>query len=676
MTIKKIVLQNFGIFGGRHVFDICPRSDLRPIILFGGKNGSGKTTILEAIRLALHGRRAVGGRVTRSEYGSFLDERTHRTSESSNAPRRALVEVEISHVQQGQPTDYSIVRSWIRNGIKTEDSLIVYQDGDILNSYERDQWEEFVEGLLPANLTDLYFFDAERIEALTRQSTSHETLAASVKSVLGLDLVDRLIDDLSLYLSRTTDGISEDRFAHELSQILGEIEQSKRLLSRLREQRASEEAEAGRLAARLQRSKDALTSAGGSFASKAQIQSVRAAELDQQIEKMERTGRDMCGGPLPFGTVGSLLDCLERRVLSEIDGTSARVLDTMAKKVASTVLSRLRDSSLWEDAKVPPEYVGMALSKIEGVVEGTAQEFESARATSVIHGFGTRDAARILEWCRRLRESEQQKFIDICEQIDVLYTERSRCAAIVRATPSEEALAPFVERLEDDVRRLAEADSRLRRLDDDLEAATTRLERLIRDRRRVTDKIGLANTANRKVSLAARTMGALGVYNEQLTRRKFQQLENAIGDRFGALSRKGDLITKVSVDPANYRLRLNTGGGRHLSTAQLSAGEKQLFAIAILWAMRDVSRRPLPLVMDTPMGRLDSEHRGRLIKSYFPHVSHQLLVLSTDTEIDRSYYSKLQPCISKAYHLGYDSARGSTKVSEGYFWSVETGTGV
>ena len=103
---------------------------------------------------------------------------------------------------------------------------------------------------------------------------------------------------------------------------------------------------------------------------------------------------------------------------------------------------------------------------------------------------------------------------------------------------------------------------------------------------------------------------------------------------------------------------------------QLSAGEQQMFAIAMMWALRQLSGRPYPVVIDTPLGRLDSDHRDNLVNQYFPHVSHQVILFSTDTEVDKSYFEELQSNISHSYHLEYDSLSGATSVNQGYFWNI------
>src|SRR5437868_5203016 len=118
MLLRRLVLENYGLFGGRHQFDLAPRvkyGQHRPIILFGGKNGAGKTTILEAIRLALYGRISLGGRVRQVDYTAFLRGRIHR-GRGSIKPETSLIAVDFDHVHRGSSDRYYVERRWRTSG--------------------------------------------------------------------------------------------------------------------------------------------------------------------------------------------------------------------------------------------------------------------------------------------------------------------------------------------------------------------------------------------------------------------------------------------------------------------------------------------------------------------------------------------------------------------------------
>ena len=64
-------------------------------------------------------------------------------------------------------------------------------------------------------------------------------------------------------------------------------------------------------------------------------------------------------------------------------------------------------------------------------------------------------------------------------------------------------------------------------------------------------------------------------------------------------------------------------------------------------------------------------HRTNLVTNYFPRASHQVIILSTDTEVDEEFYAELSPYISHAYKLNYDPDKSSTMPTEGYFWKTD-----
>jgi DNA sulfur modification protein DndD len=128
------------------------------------------------------------------------------------------------------------------------------------------------------------------------------------------------------------------------------------------------------------------------------------------------------------------------------------------------------------------------------------------------------------------------------------------------------------------------------------------------------------------------------------------------------------MVERIHIEPASFGVTLFDEAGHALSKERLSEGEKQIFAISVLWGLARASAHPLPAIIDTPMARLDTAHRGYLVERYFPHASHQVVILSTDTEVDRHYYHALEPHIARAYHLGYDEKTRSTHGEEGYFW--------
>jgi DNA sulfur modification protein DndD len=190
---------------------------------------------------------------------------------------------------------------------------------------------------------------------------------------------------------------------------------------------------------------------------------------------------------------------------------------------------------------------------------------------------------------------------------------------------------------------------------------------LERERNRLLDEQAKILTSGHRSALAARTATALADYERRLLDHKLTQLRGEFVKRFNQLARKQELIVDVTIDPETFSATLIDRAGKAIPKANLSAGEKQIYAIAMLWALARTSERPLPMIIDTPLARLDSEHRGNLIERYFPQASHQVVLLSTDTEVDVSLLKALDRSVSHCYRLDYDPEQQHTRISAGYF---------
>ena len=171
------------------------------------------------------------------------------------------------------------------------------------------------------------------------------------------------------------------------------------------------------------------------------------------------------------------------------------------------------------------------------------------------------------------------------------------------------------------------------------------------------------------IKSVAKVQKTLAIFREKLALKKLNRLESEVTGCFRYLLHKSNLVHRVAIDNGNFRLSLYDPQGKPLPKQRLSAGEKQLLAIAFLWGLARVSGKNLPIAIDTPLGRLDSSHRNNLVERYFPTASHQVILLSTDTEIGKQEVNLLreQEAIAREYLLNYNSDNGGTTLQEGYF---------
>ncbi len=220
-----------------------------------------------------------------------------------------------------------------------------------------------------------------------------------------------------------------------------------------------------------------------------------------------------------------------------------------------------------------------------------------------------------------------------------------------------------------DVVRLAEfeqkkRDEEIARLDRELEAKRSKEARLLEN---VARQKFEQEDVTRLLDHSSRVRSTLDQFRAAVIARHVSRIEQYVFESFQQLARKATLLSGLSIDPTTFHLSLRGGDGQVLTAERLSAGERQLLAIAILWGLARASGRPLPMVIDTPLGRLDSEHRSRLVSSYFPYASHQVMLLSTDRELNGTDYQALLPYVGRCYHLRFSEAESRTIVETGYF---------
>ena len=127
------------------------------------------------------------------------------------------------------------------------------------------------------------------------------------------------------------------------------------------------------------------------------------------------------------------------------------------------------------------------------------------------------------------------------------------------------------------------------------------------------------------------------------------------------------VVDHIKMEPDTLDLHYLNSEGDEIAKKRLSAGEKQLMVISLLWALAICSKKKLPVIIDTPLSRLDSAHRRALIKTYFPKASDQTIILSTDSEIDETYYKLMKKSVGDEFTLKYNDKTKNTTIVPGYF---------
>jgi len=102
-----------------------------------------------------------------------------------------------------------------------------------------------------------------------------------------------------------------------------------------------------------------------------------------------------------------------------------------------------------------------------------------------------------------------------------------------------------------------------------------------------------------------------------------------------------------------------------------SAGENQIFATALIAGLAEVSKVKAPLLVDTPLGRLDSKHRANILNFWISNTNRQVILLSQDEEVDADFYKRIKKNVSATFLLEHedvgDGLGRTTVVPNKYF---------
>lgn len=653
MILDQLILHDFGQYRGRVAIALTPPSPDQPITLFGGLNGAGKTTLLDAIQLCLFGQFARTSRRDGQAYENYLLASIHRGSGASSAS----VELQFRHSSHGEEQLYHVKRSWKRTPKGCREQLEVIRNHRY-DALATEHWAEEVEEFLPSRIAQLFLFDGEQVEGYADPRSSAALIETAVYNLLGLDLVEKLGSDLSVIERRRR---MEARPASDRDKLI-ELERAhEEALERLQacsQEHARREAELSRVEAQRQALEDKYRKEGGHlYERRVQLEAqVRAAE--QRFLQAERALADAAAGAAPLLLVHDLLKRVTIQSDLEQQSANTKVIDALLSERDGALLATLSG----KDAALAAS-LGRYLD----------EDRQRRRSAIVAARLGLTESGR-----DRLREINQQELDEALLDCSALIAAYEQARTALDQAELQAAAVPTREALSELARERDKLIARSATLQSEQGAQTELLKRLRREAGKAEEEIIRFQNVDAEAQLSeddrsrvlkhvARVRGTLDRFRDAVIRRHLERIEGLILDSLHQLLRKKTLIAGLRIVPDTFQLELTGRDGNALPAQRLSAGERQLLAVSILWGLARASGRPLPTVVDTPLGRLDSSHRRRLVSHYFPFASHQMILLSTDEEIAGGYFEALKPAVGRAYRLRFDEEEGATFVEPGYF---------
>jgi DNA sulfur modification protein DndD len=655
MVFEEFVLNNFGIYKGRHVVKLNPPSFQKAIILFGGLNGSGKTTLLEALQLTLYGKFAKSSNRGNMNYFDYLRRMINHHIDPKTG---ASLELQFKHFHQGKQEFIRIQRSWHLTGKCVKETVEVQRDG-VLDAVITEHWYEYVEEFIPSRISNLFFFDGEKIEALADTNKSAELLKTGINALLGLDLVERLNTDLLTLERKRKNQLQSETNRTHIETIEEQIEQLETRIQELTQQKYKVKQELNKIQQEQKELWEEYQREGGELFEQRLSIEAQLTETREQFAQIEEQLREIATGETPLMLVQDLLRETETQAIQEEKAKHNQIFQKELAERDAALLKLLKKHTLKR----------AALTEIETFIQQDQNNRQQLLEIDAYLQLEPLVFAPLQDNTFKQIRSQITRSLTQAEEIKDKIT---TCERKLDSIPDPESLTGIQTRLNDIQKEIQQAEARLNVLEQEQKHIAYQLKRQNAELVQAyeTDAAEQFNqeVKQRSIQQSEKVRNTLSKFGALITQKHIQRLEFLILESFHQLNRKDDFIKSIEIEPNTYTLSLYTPNQDILFPESLSAGERQLLAISILWGLSRAAGRPLPAIIDTPLSRLDGEHRNKLVENYFDQASHQVILLSTDEEINQKYYHSLKTSIGREYHIHYDKERQSSVIDVGYFF--------
>ena len=644
MIFHQITLKDYGLFSGEQSLNFhIPKKGKDSITLIGGLNGSGKTTIFESIQVCLFGAHAPTKEIS-SNYNKFIKNKKNRLSTTSDF----WVELVVSLPElTGNDDQITIRRKWTPNKNINEE-LFISINGEA-DTQLSENWNSIFSQIVLPNMIQLFHFDGEKIVELAKPEHTAKLLKDGITKLLNTDVIESLQQNLRL-LAKQLVNENDPVLNATLDNLEEEINAMQKDHSNTANQIMKIEEHLEEVNENFQQVNQDFSETGGDYYQKRnKIEEDYTLFSIQHQENRKNIAR-IVSESLPLRIVSDQLRDIQqisKNYQQELEESQRlkfyKERDTQLKDSLKQIMGDDQYDKLEKLLKLPTKKLNP-----KKVFASHTDEIDNLLSST------DKEKVELSKFVKANAQLSEQIF-DIAEQ--------------KTKVPEQQEIMSIVRKRENLLIAKARDEENLLRLRDLLATTEQKLSRLKATYDKQIDQalnFASGEVEQRKISQRiTQIRDLLATYNLKLLDQIRGDLEKSILDKFNALLRKKSLIDQVIVeDSFDLKMKLKN---KEVAFSSLSAGERQLLASAILWTLVELSGVEMPVIIDTPLGRLDSEHRKTLINRYFPFCSSQVAILSTDTEIIDYYYEELSPFLGKQYLLTGNAQKTSSTITEGYF---------
>lgn len=715
MIINSITLKNFRSYEDETTFSFAPK-DERNIVLIGGENGAGKSTLFEAIKLCIYGPTIYGYLGENHNYFTKIKNNVNDNT-FKNEDVECFISLSLSFNEGTEIKEYYLNRSWTYREQKIHENFTVSLHGKDLTDEEKLYFDKYLKSVIPPSLFDFFFFDGEELSDFFTGKNASANLKESVLELFNYDTFEILKKQLLTHQRAQTKSSEKlEKFQKNFDELSTDVSKLQEEIKGLEKTLALNEEHIDNLLIKRNSTEEDFRNSGGLLEGEKAALNSEIAKLENKRTDIYQSTKDFCNDTLPFLLVTDTLNDIKEQIEKEEtlnsynsikDKLSGGLIRTSLlennmdnnnsdddyDKVANTLLSKMFDTKKIENVS---SILALSLEE-KNTINFTIDTILSKDRNEVINQFNK--SSKISSKLKLLRE-----MLNSTVSSDILNSYL-------------ESLHSINEELNTVQNTLTLTKSTIERKHEELKNKEYHLTRAKNEYTTLLQNINVLDMSN----------GIIAYLDElllNLTRDKITLIQDEFIKIFSTIIRKDNYVNSIFIDDNfNSNLYINkdyyisdvTNIVNHLgleavtkkygpkfiedllkyynieTTKELedkmhtdasfdsitlstkvnindfSNGEKQIYILCLIWAIIKSSGVEIPFIIDTPYARIDETHRNSLTTTYLPNISNQVIILSTNKEIDRELYKVIKPYVCDEYLLLYNDNLRKTEIKNGYF---------
>ena len=719
MKINKLVLKNFRSYEEETIFDFSTTKE-KNIILVGGKNGAGKSTIFEAIKLCIYGPMAYKYQGFNSSYISRIKSNINNNS-LKNDTVDAFVSIDIELSESTEKNTYTLVRQWTFKDKKLDEKFLVYKNFAIipLDKEELNYFENYITSIISPKIFEFFFFDGEHLSEFFIGKNSNTHLKQSLLSLCNFDTFDVLKNTIISTARSSKNANDEIELAKEnylsLENQLSELNSKEEALN-------EEFKEVSNKLEDLQQEKITLEKdfrkKGGVLAEERDSLNSKTIELETKRSLINQNIKDFCNDMLPFLMVKNQIINLDKQLKTESDNLLYSQLKSKlnTQYIKSLLLNKIESSSLDEIA------ITVSEALIDDIKPNSYEE-----DFKMIHNLSNDESNSLYSLINNILDFDTSYILNSFKEYRDIADELSNIRTKLNSSLEDEALNIYITDIGNLSNKIGHLSESKDLLNNSLDEIRLKINEVTSERDKSKSKYIDLLQSNKVVDMSANLILMLDDIIKTLTENKTKEiqdnfmyifkkiiqkdnfidfididnnfnaslyinkmyysleLENLIENigydeierKFGRLffddlfklynvENRSELLNAIKTDTQSAFLTLRT----KVDINGFSSGEKQIYILCLYWALLKASDIEIPFIIDTPYARIDETHRNNITSEYLSTISDQVIILSTNTEIDEKAYREIKPKLNGEYLIKYDDKNRKTIQRKGYFFEV------